>query len=281
MERLLDRQTLRHWRSGRERVGFVPTMGALHGGHLALVEAALAQNDHVIASIFVNPTQFAPNEDFSRYPRTLEQDQALLEQAGCSALFCPSVAEIYGDLAQTVVRVEPLGSDLCGRFRPTHFQGVASVVAILLNLIRPDQLFLGWKDYQQVILLRKMVQDLAMSVEIVGLPTCREADGLAISSRNRYLTPDERQQAVGIYQALVAAQTAWQRGERQVASLLATARQVLASFAIRDIDYVELRDAETLGSLSALDQQAERFNPVLLIAARVGSTRLIDNRILS
>lgn len=281
MERLMDRQALRHWRSGCGRVGFVPTMGALHEGHLALVEAALAHNDQVIVSIFVNPTQFAPNEDFNRYPRMLEQDQSLLEQVGCSALFCPSVSEVYGETAQTIVRVEPLGSDLCGRFRPTHFQGVASVVAILLNLVRPDQLFLGWKDYQQVVLLRKMVQDLAMSVEVVGVPTRREADGLALSSRNRYLTPAERQQAVGIYQALEAARAAWQHGEREVESLLAIARKVLASFDIRDIDYVELRDAETLGSLFALAQQAERFNPVLLIAARVGSTRLIDNRILS
>ncbi|MBF0401616.1 MAG: pantoate--beta-alanine ligase [Magnetococcales bacterium] len=282
MERLMDRQALRRWRMGcGGRVAFVPTMGALHAGHLALVAAARQHADHVIASIFVNPSQFAPNEDFSRYPRTLEQDQVLLEQAGCGALFCPSVAEIYGDGCQTTLRVEPLGSDLCGRFRPTHFQGVALVVAILLNLVRPDQMFLGWKDYQQVILLRKLVRDLALPVEVVGVPTVREADGLALSSRNRYLTPADRQQAVGICRALESVQCSWQGGERRLEVLLASARQVLASFEIRDIDYVELRDAETLEPLLAQEQQSVGQRPVLLIAARVGSARLIDNRVLS
>ncbi|MBF0463185.1 MAG: pantoate--beta-alanine ligase [Magnetococcales bacterium] len=281
MEHITDRHGLRQWRQRCGTVGFVPTMGALHAGHLALVEAARAHTDHVIASIFVNPTQFGPQEDFGRYPRPLERDQQLLIEAGCSALFHPPVTAIYAGQDQTRVRVEPLGSDLCGRFRPTHFQGVATVVAILLNLVRPDQVFLGWKDYQQVILLRKMVQDLAMPVAVVGVPTVREADGLAMSSRNRYLAPAERQQAVGLHRALEAAQTAWRDGERRVESLVSGARQVLASFGIGDIDYVEVRDAETLDPLPVPDQRAAQTRPVMLIAARVGAARLIDNRILT
>ncbi|MEO5341243.1 MAG: pantoate--beta-alanine ligase [Magnetococcus sp. MYC-9] len=280
MEDLCDRQALRRWRRGHGTVGFVPTMGALHAGHLSLVEAARRQSDRVIVSIFVNPSQFAPNEDFNRYPRTLERDRHLLEQAGCAALFHPSVAEIYGDHNQTMVHVEPLGSDLCGRFRPTHFRGVATVVAILLNLIQPDRLFLGWKDYQQMVILRRMAQDLALPVEVVGVPIVREADGLAMSSRNRYLAPAERQRAVGIHQALLAAHAARRGGEKGVLPLLAAARQALASFDIQDIDYVELRHADTLQPLPDAEL-SEGTDPVLLIAARIGSTRLIDNRVLS
>jgi pantoate--beta-alanine ligase len=245
------------------------------------VQAARAGTDRVLASIFVNPTQFGPNEDFARYPRALEADQHLLEQAGCDALFCPPVTEIYGGLGQTRVQVEPLGSDLCGRVRPSHFQGVATVVAILLNLVRPDRLFLGWKDYQQVIVLRRMVEDLAMPVEVVGVPTVREADGLAMSSRNRYLTPEERQRAVGIQRALAAAQAAWRGGERRVESLVLAARQVLMACDIQEIDYVEVRDADTLAPLPAQGRQEGQGEPILLIAARLGMTRLIDNRILS
>ncbi|MBF0160858.1 MAG: pantoate--beta-alanine ligase [Magnetococcales bacterium] len=282
MERLTDRQDVWRWRrQGGGSVGFVPTMGALHAGHLSLLRAAQAQSDRVIASIFVNPTQFAAHEDFDRYPRLPEADQVLLAEAGCDALFSPSVAEIYGEDPHTVVRVEPLGSDLCGRFRPGHFQGVATVVAILLNMLRPDRLFLGWKDYQQLIVLRKMVQDLAMPVEIVGVPTLREADGLAMSSRNRYLTPAQRQQAAGIHQALMAAHQAWQEGERGVESLLACARRVLARADIREIDYVEVRDADTLEPVPAMGRWEKQADPVMLIAVRLGAARLIDNRILS
>ncbi|MEO5355080.1 MAG: pantoate--beta-alanine ligase [Magnetococcus sp. XQGC-1] len=282
MERITDRQGLRRWRQQQGgTVGFVPTMGALHAGHLSLVQAARGGAERVLASIFVNPTQFGPNEDFARYPRTLAEDQHLLEQAGCDALFCPPVTEIYRGPGQTVVQVEPLGSDLCGRVRPGHFQGVATVVAILLNLVRPERLFLGWKDYQQVIVLRRMVEDLAMPVEVVGVPTVREADGLAMSSRNRYLTPEERQRAVGIQQALTAAQVAWQDGERRVESLVRSARQVLLGYDIQEMDYVEVRDAATLAPLPVQGVQEGQGEPVMLIAARVGTTRLIDNRILS
>ena len=298
MEMLADRRALGLWvaevRRRGERLGFVPTMGALHEGHLSLVRAARAQTDRVVVSIFVNPTQFAPNEDFNRYPRTLEQDQALLARAGCSAIFHPPVSELYGQGCQTKVQLEPLGHDLCGRFRPSHFQGVATVVAILFNLIRPDQAFFGWKDYQQVILIQRMVRDLAMPVEVIGLPIVREADGLAMSSRNRYLTPDARQRAVGLYQALQAARNLRQLGhgvefcdERGRATseqdnpLVLCARRVLASFGIQDIDYVDVRAAETLDPVPIQKMWAGFPDPVMLIAARLGTTRLIDNMILS
>lgn len=295
MEMLANRQAMWRWcsevRQRGERLGFVPTMGALHDGHLSLVRAAQKQADRVIVSIFVNPTQFGPHEDFDRYPRPLEQDQHLLTKAGCSALFHPPVEEVFAADCRTVVRVEPLGHDLCGRFRPHHFQGVATVVALLLNLLRPDQVFFGWKDYQQVILIQRMVHDLAIPVEVLGLPTQREADGLALSSRNRYLTPDERQKAVGLYQALQAARQAWHGNQpfahsigaktlSRVDSVRSCARQVLTSFGIQEIDYIEVRDAKTLDALSK-EEQGCLEDPVMLIAARLGATRLIDNMVLS
>ena len=297
MEILANRRALWQWNTDARRqgetLGLIPTMGALHDGHLSLVHAAQQQCDRVVVSIFVNPMQFAPNEDFDRYPRTLEQDQALLARAGCSAIFYPPVTEIYAQGCQTMVRIEPLGQDLCGRFRPNHFQGVTTVVAILFNLIRPDRAFFGWKDYQQIILIRHMVRDLAMPVVVVGVPTLREADGLAMSSRNRYLAPDERQKAVGLYQALQAARQNRQIGAVELGNvtesenvtqnnpLVLCARHVLASFNIHDIDYVEVRDAETLEPLPAQKMQAGFPDPVMLIAARLGSTRLIDSMVLS
>ncbi|MBF0183952.1 MAG: pantoate--beta-alanine ligase [Magnetococcales bacterium] len=280
MEWLTDRAMLQRWRRQVQgQLAFVPTMGALHEGHLRLLRAARESPGRVIASIFVNPTQFAPNEDFARYPRTLEQDRLLLQEAGCDAVFVPSVAEMYHGSGQTRVQVEPLGSDLCGRFRPTHFQGVATVVTILLNLVRPDRLYLGCKDYQQLILLRQMVADLALPVQVLGVETVREADGLAMSSRNRYLAPEERARAVGVAQALAAAQQARRAGERRVEVLQAVAQAVLARHGIEQVDYVAVRDAATLAALpeGVIGDQ----DPVMLLAVRVGTTRLIDNRILA
>ena len=291
MEILENRHLLEQWTQAMRRqgltLGFVPTMGALHEGHLSLLRAARQQSDRVIVSIFVNPTQFGPHEDFNNYPRTLAKDQALLTEAGCSALFCPSVEAMYGTGCQTRVQVEPLGHDLCGRFRPDHFQGVATVVTLLFNLIRPNRAFFGWKDYQQVILIQRMVQELAMPVEVVGLPIQREADGLAISSRNRFLTPEERQKAVGLYQALLAARRLWLQGDRDWSHesgedpLVACARQVLEKFSIQTVDYVEVREAATLDPLPLRNRQVGQTHPVLLLAARLGATRLIDNMILS
>lgn len=280
MELLNTREELRRWVEQHRRegliTGFVPTMGALHEGHLSLVRQAARTCDRVIASIFVNPTQFGPGEDFDRYPRQEAQDRALLEQAGCHALFLPGVADIYPPGQQTMVRVEPLGSELCGAFRPGHFQGVATVVAILFNLVQPRFAFFGNKDYQQVAVIRRMAADLAMPVEIVGLPTVRDADGLALSSRNAYLSPPERAQALALSHALKAAAAAVRNGERDGKAVESLARQVLTDHGVERIDYVAVRRAGTL-------EAVERFSeaPVLLLAAHVGKTRLIDNMILS
>lgn len=280
MEILTDRSSLMQWtehvHSRGDRMGFVPTMGALHSGHLALVETAKQHNSQVVASIFVNPAQFGPNEDFNRYPRVLETDRKLLIEAGCQALFYPSLSEIYPDGFQTVVKVDPLGQDLCGRFRPHHFQGVATVVALLFNLVRPDQAFFGWKDYQQVIVIRKMVEDMAMKVQVVGVPIVREVDGLALSSRNRYLTPKDRKQSVALYHALLKAKEVRKKGEVLALTLEQLAEKVLNEYGIHHVDYVAVRDAQTLKPLKTIES-----DPVMLIAAHVGSTRLIDNMILS
>ena len=280
MELLRDRPALRQWtgaaRGRGERIGFVPTMGALHDGHLALVAAARRQCDRVLVSIFVNPAQFGPGEDFDRYPRVQEADRALLTGAGCDGLFLPSVEAIYPPGFQSAVRVEPLGGQLCGAARPGHFQGVATVVAILLNLVGECRAFFGTKDYQQWILIRRMVADLALPAEVVGVATVREADGLALSSRNRYLDAPGRQRAAALYRALREAGAARRTGEGSARRLEEIGRAVLVQAGITDIDYVAVRDRETLAELETVTA-----DPVMLIAARVGATRLIDNAVLS
>ena len=278
MEMLPNRSHLCRWRADRRgrTVGFVPTMGALHEGHLALVRAARQRTDCVVTSIFVNPTQFGPNEDFDRYPRDLEQDRSLLAAAGCDALFHPPVVEIYPKNRHCSVRAGPLGEDLCGRFRPGHFDAVATVVTILFNLVRPHQAFFGLKDYQQYTLIQNLVRDLAMPVTVVGLPTVREADRLALSSRNRYLNGEERTRATALSRAVHTAQSLYRSGERDTARLRETAWNVLAAAGIKTIDYVEIRDQATLAPVYPATE-----SPILLIAAYVGSTRLNDNGILS
>ncbi|MBF0310053.1 MAG: pantoate--beta-alanine ligase [Magnetococcales bacterium] len=263
-------------RRAGKRIGFVPTMGALHEGHLTLVRQARANCDLVVASIFVNPTQFGPGEDFNRYPREEEADRRLLESAGCDLLFLPSVEEIYPSGQQTRVEVEPLGSELCGAFRPGHFRGVATVVAILLHQVAPQLLFLGLKDRQQFILLRRMVRDLSMPVEVRGVATVREADGLAMSSRNRYLDARARHQATGLYRALQSASSSWRAGVRDVAFLEAVGREILHDAGIERIDYVAVRDVEHLAPLQGSEEDG-----LMLIAAHVGQARLIDNMRLS
>ncbi|MBF0177905.1 MAG: pantoate--beta-alanine ligase [Magnetococcales bacterium] len=255
------------------RLGFVPTMGALHVGHLSLFQTARRACDRVVGSIFVNPTQFGPNEDFQRYPRTLEQDRAILEEAGCDALFLPTVQDIYPENHQTRIHVGDLAGDLCGRCRPGHFEGVATVVAILFNLVRPQEAYFGLKDYQQYLVIRQMVRDLAMPVRVTGLPTIREADGLAMSSRNRYLDAAGRQQALALSRALASAQAAYADGERDPARIETLAGQVLTEAGITRIDYVAVRDPDTLAPLGQVEK-----DPVVLVAAWVGSARLIDNR---
>jgi pantoate--beta-alanine ligase len=258
-----------------QRLGFVPTMGALHAGHLALVRAAHGQCKTTAVSIFVNPTQFAPNEDFAKYPRALERDRQLLEAEGVSILFVPVVEEMYPQGASTFVNVDGLADRLCGRSRPGHFRGVATVVAKLFHIVEPNVAYFGQKDAAQVAILRKMVRDLAFDAEIVVVPTVREADGLALSSRNAYLSPTERKQALVLYRALCRVQTLADQGERNAKKLVRTARDVFAEEPAVRLDYVEIANPETLEPVSDVSKGA-----LVAVAAFVGATRLIDNIVL-
>ena len=254
------------------RVAFVPTMGALHAGHVALLEEGRRRGDALALSIFVNPTQFGPQEDLARYPRDLPGDLALARAAGVDVAFVPTPVDMYPPGFQSFIDVRELSQGLCGEARPGHFVGVATVVAKLFNIVRPDVAVFGEKDFQQLAVVRRMARDLDMGVEVVGLPTVRESDGLALSSRNRYLSASERQRAAAINRALSAAEHAVADGERRAAVLLNLARAVLAP-AVDRIDYLEIRDSESLTPLELVDRPA-----VMLTAAFVGHTRLIDNR---
>ncbi len=259
------------------QLGFVPTMGALHAGHLSLVEAARADNYCVAASIFVNPLQFGLSEDFSKYPRTFDTDCALLEAASVALLFAPEPEELYPKGFATAVDVGPVASRLDGASRPGHFTGVATVVAKLLNIIQPERAYFGQKDAAQVAVLRRMVQDLALPVELVVCPTVREPDGLALSSRNRYLSAHQRQQALVLSRSLLAAENLARHGMAQAGPLLKVARVVLAQEPGFRLDYLALVAPETLEPVAALTTGS----PALLaVAGWVGSTRLIDNTLL-
>lgn len=261
------------WRRAGERVGFVPTMGALHRGHLSLVEAARARCDRVLVSIFVNPTQFGPNEDLERYPRDLPGDLAKLAAAGADAAFTPSSALIYPPGACTWVTVEGLTEGLCGARRPGHFRGVTTVVSQLFHLVEPDDAFFGEKDRQQLVVIRRMARDLHFRTRIHGCPIVRESDGLALSSRNAYLSTEERARALALSRALRRAREAWAEGERDAAVLCSLARAALSE---TRIDYVELVDPETLQPVARAAEGC-----ILAVAAFVGETRLIDNHVLS
>lgn len=261
-------------RSGRT-TGFVPTMGALHAGHLSLVQAARAAGGAVAVSIFVNPTQFGPHEDFSKYPRAFEQDCALLQTEGVELVFAPGVAELYPAGASTFVEVEGISDRLDGRSRPGHFRGVATVVAKLFSIAQPDKAFFGQKDAAQVAVLRRMVRDLCLGVELVVCPTVREPDGLALSSRNRYLTPAERQQALVLSCALRQMEASFQAGERDAAALRAAGLRALAKEPKVRLDYLAVVDAETLE-----DRTEASVGTLVAIAAWIGTTRLIDNTLL-
>ena len=269
------RDIVRSWRRAGETVGFVPTMGYLHAGHVSLMRLSAARCDHSVVSIFVNPTQFGPTEDLSRYPRDLPGDLRASAAAGVELAFVPAVETVYPPGFQTHVEPGPLAGPLCGASRPGHFRGVATVVAKLLNLVQPDAAFFGAKDYQQLQVVRRMVRDLDLPVEIVAGPTVREPDGLAMSSRNAYLSPAERAAATVLVRALRAAWAALDGGQREAAALARIARDLVAAEPLAQVDYVEVRDAETLGEIATVAERA-----VLALAVRVGRTRLIDNTVL-
>jgi pantoate--beta-alanine ligase len=262
-------------RKGGQSLGLVPTMGALHAGHISLVSAARAQCDVVAASIFVNPKQFGPNEDFAKYPRTFDQDCALFEAEGVALVFAPQPEEMYPVGGTTFVEVEGVGDRLDGRLRPGHFRGVATVVAKLFHIVGPDKAFFGQKDAAQVAVLRSMVRDLNFDLELVVCPTVREPDGLALSSRNRYLSADERVRALVLSRALNVIADAYRAGQKDVARLLEAGRSVLATEPDVRIDYLEIVNADTLLPLAEAAAGA-----LVAVAAQVGSTRLIDNTTL-
>jgi pantoate--beta-alanine ligase len=267
------RERIRRWRGEGRRIAFVPTMGNLHAGHVSLIEAARRHGERFVASIFVNPMQFGPNEDFAHYPRTPAQDARMLAEAGCDLMFMPDVLEIYPNGSERATRVEVpgLSSILDGEFRPGHFEGVATVVAKLFHIVEPDVAVFGEKDFQQLTLIRRMAADLCMPVAIIAAPTVREPDGLAMSSRNQYLTDEERRTAPVIQQTLLAAVERLRAGDRDFAAIERHGLEALERAGFRP-DYFSVRRADDLGSPDAGAQHL-----VVLTAARLGRARLIDN----
>jgi pantoate--beta-alanine ligase len=276
MEQLSTIEALRDYRAGLSGdVGFVPTLGALHEGHASLIRRSVAENDSTLVSIFVNPAQFGPGEDLHRYPRTLAEDLELCRRENVSAVFTPTSAMMYPDGFNTWVNVEGLTDKLCGATRPGHFRGVATVVAKLFNLVQPTRAYFGMKDAQQTIIIERMVADLNLPLEIVSCPTVRESDGLALSSRNRYLNELERERALSIYRALQAAATGAVAGESDIATLKRAALAELEGNVDR-VEYVEILAADDLAEMETLDKPA-----LCAIAAIIGNTRLIDNVLLA
>lgn len=269
------RATLRELRVEGKTIGLVPTMGALHEGHLSLVRAARASCDTVVVSIFVNPTQFGPNEDFAKYPRTFEADCAALEREGVDLVFAPTTGEMYAPGATTFVEVADLSNRLDGASRPGHFRGVATVVAKLFNIVGPDRAFFGQKDAAQVAVLKKMVRDLNFPLELVVCPIVREPDGLAMSSRNRYLSPDERRQALALHRALDEMERLAKCGTTSADELIRAALAMLNREPLVRVDYCRVVDPDTLEDVADI-----RNGALLALAAFVGTTRLIDNLLL-
>lgn len=267
------KEALKDLRKGHKSVGFVPTMGFLHEGHISLVSRARAENEVVVVSIFVNPTQFGPNEDFASYPRNLERDSDLVKAAGCDLVFAPEPEEMYPQPFATYVDVEGgLTNKLCGASRPGHFKGVATVVTKLFNLIKPNRAYFGQKDAQQVAVIQQMVGDMDMDVEIIPCPIVRESDGLALSSRNTYLTESERTEALVLSQSLFWAKAVIENGERSAQVILEGMRHRIEASDKTEIDYVEVVDARTLEPVTVLKGEV-----LLALAVKVGKPRLIDN----
>ena len=259
-------------RARGQSIGFVPTMGALHEGHRSLNAEARRRCGYVVVSVFVNPTQFGPNEDYASYPRTLSADLDACEQDGADLVFVPDVDQMYPGKRLTTVQVAGLTEGLCGASRPGHFDGVTTVVAKLFNIVAPDAAFFGEKDYQQLAVIRRMVLDLNMPIEVVGCPTVREADGLAMSSRNQYLDGQQRRQATVLYAAMCQARDSILAGEAVAARLIAGIERKIDQAGLADIDYVRIVDAETLADLPVVDRAAR-----VCVAVKIGTCRLIDN----
>lgn len=266
------REQVKEWKKQGQSVALVPTMGYLHEGHLSLMKKAKEQNDRVVVSIFVNPIQFAPNEDFASYPRDLERDAALCESVGVDLIFHPEASEMYLDGFSTYVDMDGLTTGLCGKTRPTHFRGVCTVVNKLFNIVAPDRAYFGQKDAQQLSVIRHMVRDLSMDIEIVGCPIVREEDGLARSSRNTYLSKEERKAALILSKTIFLGQKLVEDGERSAKVLLSKMRENLATEPLAKIDYVEAVNALTIENISELKGEV-----LVAMAVYIGKTRLIDN----
>ena len=262
-------------REAEKKIAFVPTMGFLHEGHVALMREGKRRGDYLVVSIFVNPTQFGVGEDYEDYPRDLEGDAGKVSSAGGDIIFAPSVKEMYPSGYQTFVAVEKVTQNLCGASRPTHFQGVTTVVAKLFNIVKPHVAIFGEKDYQQLVTIRQMTRDLNFDIEIIGMPTIREEDGLAMSSRNKYLSSEERKQALCLVSALNQVEKLFQGGEKNSKKLIARAAEIIRVQPAAAIDYVKACHPETIEDLEWIDDRA-----LMALAVKIGKTRLIDNRVL-
>lgn len=266
------RNLVKEWKAQGLTIGYVPTMGALHEGHESLIKRAVAENDKVIVSVFVNPTQFGPNEDYDSYPRNIEKDMELCRKAGAAAVFNPEPSEMYFDNKSTTVSVSGLTDVLCGARRPGHFNGVCLVITKFFNIVKPDRAYFGQKDAQQVAVLKRMVRDLSFDVEIVPCPIIREEDGLAKSSRNTYLSTEERKAALILSRSLKTAKEMLDNGERDAVKIKETMVSEINKEPLAKIDYVEIVDSEDLNSISKIER-----NILVPIAVYIGKTRLIDN----
>ncbi|SFC81473.1 pantoate--beta-alanine ligase [Pragia fontium] len=269
------RDTVKAWKKAGYQVGFVPTMGYLHEGHQSLMSAAKADNHKVVVSIFVNPMQFGPNEDLASYPRDIDKDQQLCQQAGVDLIFHPDASEIYAEDFCSFVDMTGLTEELCGRSRPAHFRGVCTVVSKLFNIVQPDKAYFGQKDAQQLAVIRRMVRDLNIDVQVIGCPIVREADGLAKSSRNSYLNAEQRQAALCLSQAISLGQQLVQRGERNCQKITSSMQSIITQQPLARVDYITIVDAETLRPIEQIHQSI-----LCAIAVYIGNTRLIDNFIV-
>lgn len=273
VDNIKDMQSLSNTtrRDGRT-ISFVPTMGALHEGHLTLMRAAKEKGDYLVVSIFVNPTQFGLNEDFNKYTRDLEGDIKKISSIGVDTVFFPDVDEIYPDGYETYVEVQELQKPLCGQHRQGHFKGVATVVLKLFNIVKPDVAVFGEKDYQQLLIIKKMVRDLHLEIEILGMPIVRQDDGLALSSRNAYLSDEERERALSLSKSLKTIRSEFKKGKQDIQELVKLGKSILNDSSINNIDYLEIRDGNTLKR-----EQNAKKGDIVAVAAKVGNARLIDN----